>query len=406
MRRVRLQHREPSEENRFKCDRAVRVALTPSRIGLLAFAPLLEEGRGHLPTGPALIVSNHVSLLDPFFTIVAAKRTIHYLATQAAMQDPVLGRILFTFGSVPKKKFVADATAIRQLKKWADLGGLVGTYPEGERSWDGELLPLLPGVEALVRLLKIPVVPVRVLNADRVMPRWAEQRRYGRVKIEFDQPQAFDRKDSPEKVREWIRAKLTIDQRDERNHFPVLSIGDLARGLENPLYRCPSCFAWDSLIPSGNEIRCGECLGTWRVDTQNVMHSQARRADTMTIVEARRRIHARVHEVPFVVDEHRFERAGIIAESERASVLDVTGDESKPIGEGRLVLARTSLRLVDANGQPTIDLPLPDLVNANVELRRRLTFRTKDNTVYEVVLPKESPLKWAELVEHWRMKAG
>ncbi len=402
----RLQHREPSGENKLRVERAVRVCWYPCILGLEATTPLRWSGREHLPAGAALILSNHASLFDPFFTIVAARRPIHWLATQAAMQDPILGRVLFTFGSVPKKKFVADATAIRQLKKWADLGGLVGSYPEGERNWDGELLPLVPGIESLVRLLKLPVIPVQVLNADRVMPRWAERRRSGQVEVVFGEPREFDRKTKPELIREWLVEKLTIDQLDERNHFPVRSRGKLAAGLNNPLFRCPKCLAWDSLVADDDLLRCRECLATWQITTRNTMEARGGGAQAMTIVEARKQIRTRTEAEAFVVDEFQFQRAGVVAQSEPMHLLDVSGELAKPLGEWRMQLTASALRFIDAVGKAKLELPLAEIVNANVELRRRLTFRMKDHTTYEVALPLESPLKWAQLVEHWRLAAG
>jgi 1-acyl-sn-glycerol-3-phosphate acyltransferase len=404
MLRRTIRHREPTPENKRIVDRTTRAFLYPCRLALLGIAPLSWEGVEHLPTdGPALVLSNHVSLFDPWFTITAAGRSIHFLATAAAMRHPIMGMVLRSFGSIPKKKFTADVGAIRSMKKWVDLGGIVGSYPEGERSWDGELLPLLPGVEALVRLLEVPVVPVRVLNADRVMPRWAVKRRFGPVKIVFDQPRIFERKAAPADIHAWLQEKLRIDQNDERNHMPVRG-RELALGLENPLFRCPHCFAWDALVPSGDEIRCRECTATWTVDTRNCLLGRSGGARSMRIVEARAAIHQRNLE-SFVIDERRFAREGVIASSELGRLRDVTEKIASPLGQARMILTREALRFVDPNGRDLLRLELVELATAIVEFRRPLEFRRKDNRVFEFVLPLESPLKWAELVEHWRKAA-
>lgn len=404
MLRRTFEHREPTPENKQLVDRTTRAFVQPCRLALRGIAPLSWEGVEHLPKdGPALVLSNHVSLFDPWFTITAAGRSIHFLATAAAMRDPIMGLVLRSFGSIPKKKFTNDPGAIRSMKKWVDLGGMVGSYPEGERSWDGELLPLLPGVEALVRLLKVPVIPVRVLNADRVMPRWAAKRRFGPVRIVFDEPRDFPRKSPPEQIRGWLEDKLRIDQTDERNHMPVRG-HDLALGLENPLFRCPACFAWDALLPSGDEIRCRECLATWRVNTRNELIASGGKAQSMRIVEARAAIRERNRE-NFVVDEQRFARTGVIASSEPVELRDVTDKVPKPLGRVRMILTRDAVRFVDRRGDDRLRLELAELANANVEMRRPLEFRSKDNRLYEALLPLESPLKWAELVEHWRLAA-
>ncbi|HLT40404.1 MAG TPA: lysophospholipid acyltransferase family protein [Enhygromyxa sp.] len=404
MLRPTFQHREPTLENKSVVDRTTRLLLGPCRLALRGIAPLSWEGVENLPDeGPALIQSNHVSLFDPWFTITAAGRTIHFLATAAAMRDPVMGLVLRSFGSIPKKKFVTDPGAIRSMKTWVDLGGIVGSYPEGERSWDGELLPLLPGAEALVRLLRVPVIPVRILNADRVMPRWAARRRFGPVKIVFDEPRTFTRKHPTADIRAWLESKLRIDQSDERNHAPVRG-RELALGLENPLFRCPRCFAWDALVPSGDEIRCRECTATWRVDTRNQMLGRSGGARSMRIVEARAMIRERNRE-HFVVDERRFARDRVIASSEPGELGEVTDKQLEPLGRVRMILTPERLRFVDRRGRDRLVFELAELLTAHVEIRRVLEFRGKDGRVHELRLPLESPLKWAELVEHWRKAA-
>ena len=404
MRRRRLQPTEPNLDNKRTIERLTRVLNPPARVALEPFFPLRRRGHANLPEAGALILSNHVSLVDPMFTIAAAARPIHFLATAAAMQDPVLGRVLQIWGSVPKKKFSSDVKAIRALKNWADLGAFVGSYPEGERSWDGELMPLLPGVEALVRLLKLPVIPVRILNAHRVMPRWAHRRRRGAVTIEFGPPRSFERKTPPAEIRAWLESELRVDPHDERLCSPVRG-RDLALGVENPLFRCPDCFAWDSLRASGDEVRCSACARTWRVDTRNCLLGRLGGGRSQTLIEARARIRDRCADEGYVVEARRFEREGVVATSEICELLDVAADDPRSLGHGRLELRADALRIVRHTGEELLHLPLTELTTTVIEFARQLTFRTKDGALYEAVLPRESPLKWLTLVERWRSRA-
>src|SRR5262249_23100313 len=56
---------------------------------------------------------------------------------------------------------------LQELKK----GHAVLIYPEGERSWDGKLAPLKPGVTLLVRRARCPIVPVGIRGAFDAWPR-------------------------------------------------------------------------------------------------------------------------------------------------------------------------------------------------------------------------------------------
>lgn len=406
MRKRRLQATPPSEGNKRAIERLTQVIIPPVRLALEAIAPLRRVGIEHVPEGPALVLSNHVSAPDPMFIIAAAARPVHFLATAAALDEPLMGRVLQAWGSVPKHKFTVDPTSIRMLMRWAKLGAMVGSFPEGERSWDGQLLPLVHGIESLVRLLKIPVLPVRIINADRVMPRWAEVRRFGAVVVEFGRPRSFARDTPVAEIREWIESALRIDPDDEHGRAPVRG-RSLARGLDNPLYRCPQCFAWDALSTADDDVGCDRCGASWRVDTCNrlIANNNNARATSMTIIEARARLRARNLD-SYVVDERRFEREGIVAISEPMRLLDHVGRSLVELGHGRLELRADVLRCVDAWGFELLHQPLTEIHHATIELRRRLTFRNKQGEVIEAVLPRESPLKWAELVEHWRVLAG
>jgi 1-acyl-sn-glycerol-3-phosphate acyltransferase len=56
---------------------------------------------------------------------------------------------------------------MQELKK----GHAVLVYPEGERSWDGKLAALKPGVTLLVRRGHCPIVPVGIAGAFDAWPR-------------------------------------------------------------------------------------------------------------------------------------------------------------------------------------------------------------------------------------------
>lgn len=61
--------------------------------------------------------------------------------------------------------------------------------------------------------------------------------------------------------------------------------------------------------------------------------------------------------------------------------------------------------MVRHTGEELLHLPLTELMTTVIEFQRRLTFRTKAGALYEAVLPRESPIKWLNLVEWWRSRA-
>ena len=64
------------------------------------------------PSGPAIVVVNHVSHVDPFLVakfILDAARTPRFLAKDALFEVPVVGWGMHTMGNIPVKRGTADA---------------------------------------------------------------------------------------------------------------------------------------------------------------------------------------------------------------------------------------------------------------------------------------------------------
>ncbi len=403
MKRRGSEAREPTAANAKIVDRNMKWSRLLCIAGLRLKSPTTWSGQEQLPrSGGVLIVSNHVSLTDPFTTVLAANRTIHYLATQSALSQPILGRVLRAYGAVPKRKFTTDVQAIRKLKRWRDLGRMIGIFPEGQRSWDGRLLEFIPGIDALVRMMKVPVITVRIYNADRQWPRWAESMRRGRVHFEFDAPVEFSRQDSGVDIHRHLRERLTIDL-NQCPRWPVRG-KNLALGVENPVFACPRCYMIDGLRPHKDEIECQGCGSRWRMDTLNLMHGLGG-APSFSVIESIDRVREYFSQ-RWVAHDTRYGAEGVILESAATTLLDTSpGNESVSLGTGYLQLRSDTLRLLAPSSRATLwSIPLTELTSVSVEMRRRLQFGTEKQRI-EAVMPAESVVKWEWFLEHWRLEA-
>ncbi|MFO0852610.1 MAG: (d)CMP kinase [Gemmataceae bacterium] len=123
---------------------------------------LRAVGRDNLPrTGPALLLSNHQSFLDPFMIGVAARRRIAYLARSNLWDNRIIGLTMTQFGAVPiDRGFGRDGLA--SVAAGLDRGRAVLMFPEGERTRTGQLQPLKAGVSLLFKRVSCPIVPVGV----------------------------------------------------------------------------------------------------------------------------------------------------------------------------------------------------------------------------------------------------
>ncbi|MFO0852514.1 MAG: lysophospholipid acyltransferase family protein [Gemmataceae bacterium] len=132
---------------------------------------LRAVGRDNLPrTGPALLLSNHQSFLDPFMIGVAARRRIAYLARSNLWDNRIIGLTMTQFGAVPiDRGFGRDGLA--SVAAGLDRGRAVLMFPEGERTRTGQLQPLKAGVSLLFKRVSCPIVPVGVAGAYQAWPR-------------------------------------------------------------------------------------------------------------------------------------------------------------------------------------------------------------------------------------------
>jgi 1-acyl-sn-glycerol-3-phosphate acyltransferase len=125
------------------------------------------------PTGPVLLVTNHVSILDPLACARLAwdnGRVPHFLAKQSVFKGWV-GAILRSIGQIPVARFSADAHEALVAAQ-ADLaaGNLVVIYPEGSVTRDPSWWPMQgrTGVARLALTTDAVVVPVAQWGPQRL----------------------------------------------------------------------------------------------------------------------------------------------------------------------------------------------------------------------------------------------
>jgi 1-acyl-sn-glycerol-3-phosphate acyltransferase len=130
------------------------------------------EGRRNVPRrGPALLVANHESFLDPVLVGLASARQICYLARKTLFTNPLLGAYLRNVRTVPVDQEGVAKEGLKTALELLKAGEVVLIFPEGERTWTGEMQPLKPGIQLLVKRAQVPVIPVGVAGAFHALPR-------------------------------------------------------------------------------------------------------------------------------------------------------------------------------------------------------------------------------------------
>lgn len=145
------------------------------------------EGRENIPaTGPLVIASNHLSLLDPPVIGTAATRKVNFMAKQELFV-PVLGDIYKVLGAFPVRRGGADRAAIKHGIDILTSGNVLAIFPEGTRSKTGKLGKAEPGALMMAGKANAAIVPACVVGTDlkRSGKLWPK------VKVVFGKPMYF-----------------------------------------------------------------------------------------------------------------------------------------------------------------------------------------------------------------------
>jgi 1-acyl-sn-glycerol-3-phosphate acyltransferase len=164
------------------------------------FRPI-AEGAQHVPnTGPAIIVSNHLSFADWLFMPLSLDRRITFVAksdyfTGAGFRGWFQKRFFAGTGQVPidRSGGRASESALRAGLKVLQRGELFGIYPEGTRSHDGRLYKGRTGVARLALLSRAPVIPSAIIGTDIIAPPGKIITKIVSPTVKFGEPLDFSR---------------------------------------------------------------------------------------------------------------------------------------------------------------------------------------------------------------------
>ncbi len=133
--------------------------------GILGFSLRIRGTRNVPRSGPVLLIANHQSFFDPVLIGLAARRHLSYLARASLFRNAAFAWLIRMHNAVPIHHHGLGIEGLRTVLGLLEGGQAVVVFPEGERTRDGALHELQPGIQLLIRRAQAPVVPVGIAGA-------------------------------------------------------------------------------------------------------------------------------------------------------------------------------------------------------------------------------------------------
>ncbi len=190
-----------------------------------AFRPWVT-GEENIPrSGGVILASNHLSFIDSVFLPLVIERRVTFLAksdyyTARGIKGWAIKNFLKAAGMLPidRSGGKASEASLRTGLGVLAKGDVLGIYPEGTRSPDGKLYRGRTGVARMVLEGDVPVIPVAMIDTEKVMPIGKRIPKVRRIGVVIGEPLDFSRFEGMESDR-FILRSITDEIMYELSHL-------------------------------------------------------------------------------------------------------------------------------------------------------------------------------------------
>ena len=176
------------------------------RLSFVCLYRIRCDGRERVPTsGGVLVLSNHQSNLDPILVGLACDRRLNYMARETLFRFTPFRWLINSLDAIPIDRDGLGLAGLKETLRRLKREELVLIFPEGTRTFDGQVRPIKPGFSALAQRAGVPLLPVAVAGAFQAWPRTRAIPRLGTIQVQFGEPIM------PEQIKQYDDRELVAE---------------------------------------------------------------------------------------------------------------------------------------------------------------------------------------------------
>ena len=167
---------------------------------------------------PLILCCNHISNWDPVLLEVVQPRHVYFMAKAELFRNPLLAWFLGKqIGAFPVHRGKGDTGAIDTAKKLVSEGKMLGIFPEGTRSKDGQLLNPKSGAALITSRTGAHVLPVAVVTkGQKIRPFKPTTIVFGKplspAELKLDDPESPNLRQASRRIMSAIAALMEENQ--------------------------------------------------------------------------------------------------------------------------------------------------------------------------------------------------
>lgn len=347
-----------------------------------------------------VVVCNHTTTLDPIFLNLAFNKMLYFVGSDDLFNIKYLSWWLqYLTGIIPKSKGKSDIQTVKTMLRVIKEGGTVAVFPEGNRTYSGELCYISPAITKFLKMSRVPIIIYNINGGYGVDPRWGLEKRKGNLNGKIKRiiyPEEYQKLDENE-LHELILNELNVQNVPTLETFKS---NNRAECIERVIFRCPECQEINTIVSKQNEFTCTKCGATWEY-TENLSITKD----------------GELYKLPYVKDwyneqvkyilSYDVETEDVIFEDQNVEIYSFTSGKNKALlGIGTVKLYKDHLEFINEN--ETLSYLITDMEGVAVGGKSGILFRISD-VAYRIRDHKElrnnfNSLKYVFMINHIKNK--